>query len=100
MIVFLWQRRAIQQLQTRFFLIHEPLMLSAVGGADDGGADPGIARRRLLRNLRPMLGGEHTLEEIAWHENLERGEVEALLSHFGSCVLRIVSPAENDDVAS
>ena len=41
-----------------------------------------------------MFHGQHTLEEIAWHEGLERPLLNELLEHYEVHLACLVTPAE------
>ena len=41
-----------------------------------------------------MFHGQHSLEEIAWHEGIERPLLSELLEYYGAHLACIVTPAE------
>ena len=43
-----------------------------------------------------MFHGQHTLEEIAWHEGLERSLLAELLEYYDAHLATLVTPAEGD----
>jgi hypothetical protein len=49
------------------------------------------ARWRLFRRLRPMLHGEHHLEEIMWQERLSRDVLEDLLEAYSEHLIPVVT---------
>ena len=52
------------------------------------------ARWRRYQQCRPMFHGQHSLEEIAWHEGIERPVLAELLEYYGAHLACIVTPAE------
>ena len=50
-----------------------------------------MARWRLFRRLRPMLYGEHHLEEIMWQERLSRDVLEELLKAYDRYLLPVAT---------
>ena len=52
-----------------------------------------IARWRLFQQLRPMMHGEHHLEEIAWQEGVDRATLMDMLRTFDNdCLACCVTP--------
>lgn len=68
----------LRQLHTYVYLVSEPPEPPASAAEDD----PALARWRLLRRLRPMLHGEHQIEEIVWQERVSRDAIEDMLHAY------------------
>jgi hypothetical protein len=71
----------------------EPHRTTATVYADEGDGQYAIrmARWRLFRRLRPMLYGEHHLEEIMWQERLSRDVLEELLKAYDRYLLSVAT---------
>ena len=44
-----------------------------------------------------MFHGQHTLEEICWHEGIDRATLNDTLAHYDQYVACVVAPAEELD---
>jgi len=84
--LFLWRRQLLQQLQTCIYCISSPPQ--PVG--DD---DQAQVRWRLFQQIRPMLYGEHAVEEISWLEGIDRTVLNELLHEYAAHVVCTVTPA-------
>jgi len=87
--VFLWQRRVIHQLQTCLLAVAEV-------------ARPAVEPERLvawqlMQQLRPMLHGEHSLEELSWHEGVPRRALLQMVAAFPDVLLPVLMPAVGED---
>ena len=80
---------ALQSLHTYVHLVAEPPRPPANAPEVD------IARYRLYRNLRPMLHGQHHLEEMMWHEKLGRERVHDLLEAYAPYLVSVVTVDES-----
>jgi len=89
--VFLWQKRAIQQLCVTLLCAGEPPPPPPLASAAEQ------ARWRLLRQLRPMLFGEHSVEELVWHEGVSRRAIDELVRAYPSHLLTVVMPAMGEE---
>lgn len=88
MTIYLLQRDVLAPLHTFVHCFADPPMPAA-------GADTiAMARWRLLQQLRPMLNGEHHLEEIAWQEGIDRATLGDMLQAYEKDYLTcIVTPS-------
>ena len=53
------------------------------------------ARYKLYRRLKPMLHGEHHVEEIMWQERLGREVLNELVSAYSESLVAVVTPDES-----
>jgi hypothetical protein len=110
--VFLWRWRVIQQLTLTVLCVEEPPEPAAVAqprlrgsrggelvsaGVEDGGRSAAVARWLLFRQLRPMLNGEHSVEEMAWHEAVPRKAIEEMLDAYPEQLVTLAMPAEGEE---
>ena len=92
MTLFLLQREALRQLHTYVHCVGEP---TPPGETDRSAtADAARARWRLFRRLRPMLHGEHHVDEILWKERLSRDVLADLLRAYSDWLVCVVTHAE------
>lgn len=75
----------LQSLHTYVLVVEEPPT------PPPEASDVDTARWRLYRRLRPMLHGEHHLEEIVWQERLARDTLHDLLRAYDSYLVSIVT---------
>ena len=75
MTIFLLQRDALTPLHTQVHCFAEPPPPADADAIE-------VARWRLLQQVRPMLNGEHHLEEIAWQEGIERAALADMLRAY------------------
>lgn len=91
MTLHLLQCDALRQLHTYVHCVGEPpVPLDADRSAT---ADAARARWRLFRRLRPMMFGEHHLEEMMWQERLSRDVLSDLLRSYEEYLVCVVTPA-------
>lgn len=87
MTIFLLQHSVLQPLHTFVHCFAEPPPPSDPHDETEAG------RHRLLQQLRPMLHGEHHLEEILWQEDLDRPALlDMLQAYDGKCLTCFVTP--------
>ena len=68
----------LRQLHTYVYLVSEPPEPPASAAETIRRSRGG----RLLRRLRPMLHGEHQIEEIVWQERVSRDAIEDMLHAY------------------
>jgi hypothetical protein len=111
--VFLWRWRVIQQLTLTILCVEEPPEPvtsmpqprsgssrgdEVVGaGRGDGRMSAAMARWLLFRQLRPMLNGEHSVEEMAWHEGVPRKAIEEMVGAYPEQLVTLAMPAEGEE---
>jgi len=50
-----------------------------------------------MQQLRPMLHGEHSLEELSWHEGVPRRALLQMVAAFPDVLLPVLMPAVGED---
>eukprot|EP00967_Tisochrysis_lutea_P044902 scaffold54486_cov31-Tisochrysis_lutea.AAC.2 len=112
--ILLWRKRAIQQLALTVACVEDPpepapqpcsqVVASSGSGADahvvEGGrstTSPELARWRLFQQLRPMLHGDHSIEEIAWHEGIPRKAIEEIVGAYPEHLVTLAIPADGEE---
>ncbi|KAL1523012.1 hypothetical protein AB1Y20_017974 [Prymnesium parvum] len=87
MTIFLLQRNALTPLHTYVHCFGEPPRPPPEADTVE------LGRWRMFQQLRPMLNGEHHLEEIAWQEGADRAALADMLRAFENDYLTcIVTP--------
>ena len=88
--IALLQSKSLVALHTYVHCVSEPPEPPPAAEGDRAAA-AAQQRYRLYRRLRPMLHGEHHLEEILWQERLGREVLDELLSAFEEHLITCVT---------
>lgn len=86
---FLLRRRALISLHSTVLELSPPPPPPPTAPADAAAA----ARWRRYQQCRPMFHGQHTLEEVAWYEGLERPVLSEMLDVYEAHVAVVVAPS-------
>jgi len=85
---FLLQRGYLEQLHSYIYCVSEP-------PPPPSGAPPrSLALWRLFWQLRPLLYGEHPIEEIVWQAEIERDAVAELIDAYEEHLVCVVMPGD------
>ena len=79
------RRRMLQTLHTYVYCVREPPPPAAGTTAD------AVARWQLFMQLRPMLFGEHHLDEIAWQGAIDRAALADLLQAYEPWLVEVAA---------